>query len=88
LLIPAGYRLALTVQGRDFEFPSDGPWPSVYGVKMKGHGMFLHTDPHNRPTDVYGGTTSLVSDADRHSYLLLPEQRTAAIKLWDSSRRR
>ena len=25
--------------------------------------MFLHTDPHNRPTDVYGGTTSLVSDA-------------------------
>jgi len=50
--------------------------------------MFLHTDPHNRPTDVYGGTTSLVSDADRHSYLLLPEQRTAAIKLWDSSRRR
>jgi predicted acyl esterase len=62
VVVPAGYRLALTVQGRDFEFPGRGPWPSVYGVEMKGHGIFLHTDPHDRRTDIYGGTTTLVSD--------------------------
>jgi predicted acyl esterase len=72
VVIPTGYRLALTVQGQDFELPGDGPWPSLYGVKMKGHGIFLHTDPHNRPTNVYGGTTTVVSNADQQSYLLLP----------------
>jgi predicted acyl esterase len=72
VVVPAGYRLALTVQGRDFEFPGDGPWPGAYGVEMKGHGIFLHTDPHDRPADVFGGTTTLVSGPDRRSYLLLP----------------
>jgi predicted acyl esterase len=72
VVIPAGYRLAVTVQGRDFEFPGDGPWPATYGVQMKGHGMFVHTDPEDRPADVYGGTTTLVSAPDRQSYLLLP----------------
>ena len=72
VVVPAGYRLALTVQGRDFEFPGDSPWPAVYGVQMKGHGMFLHTDPHDRLVEVYGGTTTIVSGPDRQSYLLLP----------------
>jgi len=72
VVIPVGYRLALTVQGRDFEFPGDGPWPSVYGVPMKGHGMFVHVDPHDRPADIFGGTTTLVSGPDQESYLLLP----------------
>jgi predicted acyl esterase len=72
VVVPAGYRLALTVQGRDFEFPGHGPWRSVYGVEMKGHGIFLHTDPRDRRTDIYGGTTTLVSGRDQQSYLLLP----------------
>ncbi|GAA4585827.1 CocE/NonD family hydrolase [Planotetraspora phitsanulokensis] len=72
VVIPAGHRLACTVRGRDFEFPGDGPWPATYGVPMKGHGMFLHTDPHDRPEDRFGGTTTLVSDRARPSSLLLP----------------
>lgn len=72
VVIPAGYRLALTVRGKDFEFPGDGPWPSVHGVEMKGQGMFLHTDPHDRPADVFGGTTTIASGPDQESYLLLP----------------
>jgi predicted acyl esterase len=72
VVVPAGYRLALTVTGRDFEFPGDGPWPATYGVQMKGHGMFVHTDPADRPADVFGGTTTLVSGPDQRSYLLLP----------------
>ncbi|SNS42672.1 hypothetical protein SAMN05216276_100988 [Streptosporangium subroseum] len=72
VVIPTGYRLALTVTGRDFEFPGDGPWPVAYGVEMKGQGIFLHEDPDDRPADIYGGTTTLVSGPDRPSYLLLP----------------
>jgi predicted acyl esterase len=72
VVIPAGYRLAVTIQGRDFEVPGDGPWPTIYGVQMKGHGVFLHTDPNDRPADIYAGTTTLISGPDQQSYLLLP----------------
>jgi len=72
VVVPAGYRLAVTIQGRDFEVPGDGPWPETHGVPMKGHGMFLHNDPDDRPADIYAGTTTLVSGPDQPSYLLLP----------------
>ena len=72
VVVPAGYRLAVTVGGRDFEFPGEGPWPATYGIEMKGHGMFVHTDPADRPAEVFGGTTTLVSGPDTQSYLLLP----------------
>jgi uncharacterized protein len=68
----AGYRPALAVQSRDFEFPGEGPWPTTYGVPMKGHGMFLHNDPDDRPAGVFGGTTTLVSSPRHPSRLLLP----------------
>jgi hypothetical protein len=38
---------------------------------MKGHGMFLHNDPDDRPASVFGGTT-LVSGPQHPSHLLLP----------------
>jgi hypothetical protein len=72
VVIPPGYRLALTVGGRDFEFAADGPRPAVYGVEMKGNGIVLHTDTHDRPADIFAGTTTLVSGPGQASYLLLP----------------
>jgi hypothetical protein len=39
---------------------------------MRGHGIFLHNDPSDRPAGVYGGTTTLTSGPDQWSYLLLP----------------
>jgi hypothetical protein len=72
VVVPAGYRLALTVQGRDFEFPGEGPWPATYGVEMKGHAIFLHGDPEDRPVSVFGGTTTLLSGPEHPSHLLLP----------------
>jgi uncharacterized protein len=72
VVIPAGYRLGVSVQGRDFELPGDGPWPSAFGVTMRGNGIFVHTDPADRPADIFGGQTTLVSGGARPSYLLLP----------------
>jgi predicted acyl esterase len=72
VIIPAGYRLAVTIQGRDFELPGDGPWITSYGVQMRGNGIFVHNEDKDRPKDIFGGTTTLLSGSDRSSYLLLP----------------
>jgi predicted acyl esterase len=72
VIIPAGYRLGVAVQGRDFELPGEGPWPSAFGVTMRGHGIFVHTEPADRPADIFGGETTLFSGGARPSYLLLP----------------
>jgi uncharacterized protein len=72
IIIPAGYRLGVTVAGRGFELPGDGPWPAAFGVTMRGHGIFVHDDPADRPAGVFGGVTTLISRGARPSYLLLP----------------
>jgi len=65
LALPAGYRLALTIQGKDFERPGES------GVQ-KGSGWFLHDDPRDRPPASFAGTHTVYSGGGRDSYLLLP----------------
>ncbi len=72
VVIPVGYRLGVCVQGHDFELPGDGPWPTAFGVTMRGHGIFVHTEAADRPPAVFGGVTTLVSGGSSPSYLLLP----------------
>jgi predicted acyl esterase len=72
VVIPAGYRLGVCVQGRDFELPGPGPWPSAFGVTMRGHGIFVHDEQADRPVATFGGTTTLWSGGASPSYLLLP----------------
>jgi predicted acyl esterase len=69
--IPAGYRLGLTVLGRDFTFDGPGPWPHSYGVDMRGNGIFVHTDERARPRPLFGGTTTLYGGS-----VLLPVVRS------------
>jgi hypothetical protein len=63
VIIPKGYRLGVSVLGRDFEFCGDGPWPAAYGVSMRGNGIFVHTDElvDVRP---YGGPQQRVTIQD------------------------
>lgn len=72
VIIPAGYRLGVSVQGRDFELPGAGPWPVAFGVAMRGHGVFVHDDAVDRPPDVFGGETTLFAGGASPSFLLLP----------------
>jgi len=72
VVVPPGYRIAVTVQGQDFELSGDGPWPEFNGVQMRGHGIFVHRDEQDRPVGVFGGVTTLVSSAEEPSYLLVP----------------
>lgn len=62
IVVPPAYRLALTVEGRDFE------WPGATGL-TKGSGPFLHLD---RDPALYAGTNTIATGAGQASYLLLP----------------
>ena len=68
----AGYRIGLSVRGKDYENdlePTPSPWG---GEAMKGAGPFQHNDASDRPPAVFGGRTTLHSDAERRPYVLLP----------------
>ena len=71
IVAPAGYRLALSVRGRDYEYPGGGA-KLHYFRGMKGCGPFLHDHPKDRPEGVFGGRVTIYGGGNRASYLLLP----------------
>jgi uncharacterized protein len=72
IVVPQGYRLALTVRGRDYEVDGrdialpNAPYP------MKGVGPFLHVDKDDRPPAIFDCRNTLHFAAGRQPYLLLP----------------
>jgi predicted acyl esterase len=62
IVVPRGYRLALTVQGKDWENPG------ASGL-LRGSGPFIHGE---RDPALYGGTNAIASGEGQASYLLLP----------------
>jgi predicted acyl esterase len=65
LALPAGSRLTLTIQGKDFERPgATGP--------LRGVAWFTHDDPVDRPPHLFAGANTLHTGGARQSYLLLP----------------
>jgi uncharacterized protein len=70
LVIPAGYTLALTVRGKDYQYSDEVR--QVGWFTMTGVGPFKHDDPADRPPDLYGGSVTLHAGGDRGAYLLLP----------------
>ncbi|MDC7788791.1 CocE/NonD family hydrolase [Rhodoplanes sp. TEM] len=73
IVVPAGYRLGLTVRGKDYVWPGgSGGKLSNFKNELTGCGPFLHDDPDDRPADVFGGTTTLHATATRQSWLLVP----------------
>ncbi|OAA59757.1 CocE/NonD hydrolase [Niveomyces insectorum RCEF 264] len=71
IILPAGYRLALHIGGKDFERPAT-PGEAQGAWKSRGSGPFLHTHPLDRPADVYGGTSTIYYGGKTPSFLLLP----------------
>jgi predicted acyl esterase len=59
ILLPKGYRLVLTLMGKDFE---------VEGIP----GRILHNDPQDRPMPEFGGVNTIHTGGKHESYLLLP----------------
>jgi uncharacterized protein len=72
IVVPKGYRIALTVRGTDYEYDgTDAALPHAH-YPMKGVGHFVHNNPMDRPVDVFGGVNTLHFFSDELPYLLLP----------------
>jgi len=73
IVIPKGYRLALSVRGRDYEYPGGpGEGLEVLGKVFTGVGPFRHDDARDRPPSIFGGDVTLHSGPDRAAHVLLP----------------
>jgi hypothetical protein len=72
-VVPNGYRLALSIRGKDYVYsgPSGGKL-SNFKNELTGCGPFLHDDPRDRPPDIFGGVTTLYFGGKRQPFLLLP----------------
>ena len=71
IVYPKGHRLGLTIGGKDFERPE------ATGL-MKGSGLFLHTDPTDRPIAEFGGINRILTGGEHASHLLLPKIPTVS----------
>ena len=73
IVVPSGYRIGLTVRGRDYEYPGG---PSVglgtLGAVFTGVGPFQHNDARDRPPDVFGRKVTLHCGPKAPSHLVLP----------------
>ena len=74
VVIPSGYRVGLSVRGRDYEYRGDlGPARlGTFKNRLTGCGPFLHDDPLDRPENVFGGLQTVHTGPGTPSHLLLP----------------
>jgi predicted acyl esterase len=73
VVVPAGYRLALSVRGKDYVYScATGHRLSNMKNASTGVGPFLHNDPADRPDHIFGGDVTLHTGPDHPSWLLLP----------------
>jgi uncharacterized protein len=75
IIIPAGYRLALTVRGKDFDHglpPATFEFAAGPTYQMRGVGPFTHADPDDRPSSIFDGEVTIYTGADHQASLVVP----------------
>jgi len=73
LVVPAGYRIGLSVRGRDYEYPhAGGERLTTFRNELRGSGPFLHDDTLDRPREIFGGEVTVHTGGEHGSHLLLP----------------
>lgn len=72
IVVPAGYRLALSVRGKDYEYSGEALNLSNFAHPLNGCGPFLHDDPEDRPKKIFNGKVRLHTGPKHPSHLLLP----------------
>jgi predicted acyl esterase len=74
IVVPKGYRLALTVQGKDWQYAPKADTVSSKDYKLpdsQSSGLFYAEHP-NRDPALFGGTSTIVTGSGHASYILLP----------------
>jgi len=73
IVVPKGYRIGLSVRGRDYVWPGGaGQGVGVLGKVFTGVGPFRHDHGDDRPASVFGGKVTVHTGPEHASYLLLP----------------
>jgi len=80
IVLPKGYRIAVTIKGKDHVYT--GYIPLNYQLKSKydedvpqridGLGPMRHTDPIDRPPEIFDNNVTLHFDEDKRPYIMLP----------------
>jgi len=77
VVVPAGYRLGLSIRGTDYEYPGEPVYLSNVKRPLTGCGPYRHDDPRDRPADAFGGRVTLHMDPAHPAHLLIPIVPTA-----------
>jgi hypothetical protein len=73
IVIPAGFRIGLSVRGRDYEWPGGTTKGlGTHDATFTGVGPFKHNDPRDRQASIFGGNVTLHCTENQQPYLLLP----------------
>ena len=72
IVVPPGYRIGLTIRGRDYEYDGTDAGLENAPYPMKGVGPFTHANPQDRPPEIFGGRNTLHFVGGEMPYLLLP----------------
>ena len=73
IVIPAGWTLALSVRGKDYEYEGElSEFAKSFHYGTRGTGGMTHADPDDRPPAIFDNHVTLHSGGDRQSWLLLP----------------
>jgi predicted acyl esterase len=72
IVVPPGYRLGLTVRGKDYEYDGTDAGLANAPYPMKGVGPFTHANPIDRPPEIFAAKNTLHFAPGRMPYVLLP----------------
>ena len=71
--MPAGHRIALSVRGRDYEYPGGpGAGLGTFATAFTGCGPFRHDDARDRPPAIFGKHVTLHCGPRRPAHVLVP----------------
>jgi hypothetical protein len=78
IVVPAGYHIGLTVRGTDYRYDGElTEFAKTFHYANRGIGPFSHTDPDDRPTEIFDTGVTLYLGGPTASRLLLPIIPTA-----------
>ena len=73
IVVPAGWRIALTVRGKDYEYGGElDEFGKKFYYSTRGTGGMTHNDADDRPSNVFRNKVKLYGGAGRDSFLLVP----------------
>lgn len=75
VVVPAGYRIALTVRGNDYTYEgaADDGDNATHRYPSRGVGPFVHNNPIDRNPEIFNGMVQVHTGGVYDSYLLVPE---------------